>query len=43
VRNLFDTKPPLDAADYAGVNYNPTYAQDGIVGRFYSIGVSFKQ
>ena len=43
VRNLFDNKAPLDAADYAGVNYNPTYAQDGIVGRFYSIGVSFKQ
>ena len=42
IRNLFDTKPPLDVADYAGVNYNPTYAQDGIIGRFYSIGVSFK-
>jgi iron complex outermembrane recepter protein len=43
VRNVFDTKPPLDAANYATVNYNPTYTQDGIVGRFYSIGVSFKQ
>ncbi|HEY1837724.1 MAG TPA: TonB-dependent receptor [Rhizomicrobium sp.] len=42
MRNVFDTKPPLDAADYAGINYNPTYSQDGIVGRFYSIGVSFK-
>jgi iron complex outermembrane receptor protein len=42
VRNVFDTKPPLDAANYATVNYNPTYTQDGIVGRFYSIGVSFK-
>ncbi len=39
VRNLFDAGPPLDPADYAGVNYNPTYAQDGIIGRFLSVGV----
>lgn len=43
VRNVFDTKAPLDAANYAVINYNPTYTQDGFVGRFYSIGVSFKQ
>ncbi len=42
VRNLFDTKPPLDVIDYAGVNYNPTYAQQGIVGRFFALGVSVK-
>ena len=42
VRNVFDTKPPLDPADYAAVNYNPTYAQAGIVGRFFTLGVSFK-
>lgn len=39
IKNLFDAGPPVDAADYAGVNYNPTYAQDGIIGRFFSIGV----
>jgi iron complex outermembrane receptor protein len=42
IKNLFDTKPPLDVIDYAAVNYNPTYAQSGIVGRFFNIGVSFK-
>jgi len=39
IKNLFDAGPPLDPADYAGVNYNPTYAQQGIIGRFFSIGV----
>jgi len=42
IRNLFDAKPPLDAIDYAGVNYNPTFAQQGIIGRFFAIGVSAK-
>ena len=32
----------IDPADYAGQNYNPTYAQAGIVGRFFKIGVSYK-
>jgi iron complex outermembrane receptor protein len=39
IKNLFDAGPPVDPADYAGVNYNPTFAQDGIIGRFFSIGV----
>jgi iron complex outermembrane receptor protein len=39
IKNLFDAGPPVDPADYAGVNYNPTYAQEGIIGRFFSIGV----
>lgn len=46
VMNLFDTKPPLDLNSYAGStfapNYDPAYAQTGAVGRFFSIGVSFK-
>ena len=44
VMNAFDRKPPLDPADYAGAgaNYNPTYAQSGLVGRFYNLGVKFK-
>lgn len=39
IKNLFDAGPPVDPADYAGVNYNPTFAQQGIIGRFFSIGV----
>ena len=39
IRNLFDASPPVDPADYAGINYNPTFSQAGIVGRFFSIGV----
>ena len=42
VKNVFDAKPPFDFIDYAGVNYNPTFGQAGIVGRFFSVGVSFK-
>ena len=42
VHNLFDAKPPLDVIDYAGVNYNPTFAQQGIIGRFFAIGISAK-
>jgi len=42
VANLLDRLPPIDPADYAGQNYNPTYAQAGIVGRFFKIGVSYK-
>jgi iron complex outermembrane receptor protein len=28
--------------NYAGVNYNPTYNQAGIIGRFFKIGVHAK-
>lgn len=42
VNNLFDRKPPLDPINYAGINYNPTYAQAGIVGRFFKVGVTVK-
>ena len=44
IYNLFDAKPPLDPADYAGggANYNPTYAQAGIVGRAFKIGLRMK-
>jgi len=38
ISNLFDTSPPFDPIDYAGVNYNATYHQAGIVGRFFRIG-----
>jgi iron complex outermembrane receptor protein len=44
VQNVFDRKPPFDPANYAGggANYNPTYAQAGLVGRFYNLGVKLK-
>jgi hypothetical protein len=41
-RDLLDRLPPIDPADYAGQNCNPTYAQAGIIGRFFKIGVSYK-
>lgn len=42
VANLLDRLPPLDPADYAGVNYNPTYHQSGIIGRFFKVGVGYR-
>jgi iron complex outermembrane recepter protein len=42
VLNVFDTNAPFDPIDYAGVNYNPTFAQAGIVGRFFKIGIHVK-
>jgi iron complex outermembrane receptor protein len=44
VMNVFDRKAPLDPANYAGpgANYNPTWAQAGVVGRFYNLGVKLK-
>ena len=42
IQNLADKLPPINPADYAGVNYNPTYAQQGIIGRFFKIGASYK-
>ncbi len=40
--NLLDRSPPLDPINYAGTNYNPTYAQAGIVGRFWRVGLAYK-
>jgi iron complex outermembrane receptor protein len=42
VTNVLDRLPPINAADYAGINYNPTYAQAGIIGRFFKLGVGYK-
>jgi iron complex outermembrane receptor protein len=42
VMNLFDTGPMFDPANYAGVNWNPTYSQSGAVGRFFRVGVRLK-
>ena len=40
VLNLFDAKAPINPANYAAVNYNPTYTQAGAVGRFFRAGVN---
>jgi iron complex outermembrane receptor protein len=40
--NVFNTPPPLEPAQYGGVNYNPAAYQAGIVGRFFQLGVRFK-
>lgn len=42
IMNAFDRKAPFDPINYAAVNFNPTYHQAGIVGRFYQLGVSVK-
>ena len=39
IENLFDRGPGFDPIDYAGVNYNPTYQQAGIIGRYFQLGV----
>lgn len=41
VLNLFDKKAPINPANYAAVNYNPTYTQAGAVGRFFRLGLNF--
>lgn len=42
IMNAFDRKAPFDPLNYASFNYNPTYAQAGAVGRFYTVGVKVK-
>ena len=44
IMNLFNKLPPFDPANYAGAgtNYNPTWSQAGIVGRFFNVGVKLK-
>ncbi len=40
VLNVFDRKPPYDpGAAYGITNYNPAYAEAGIIGRFVRVGV----
>jgi iron complex outermembrane receptor protein len=48
IADLFDAKPPIDPADYSGgannqgLNYNPTYAQAGAIGRAFKVGFHVK-
>lgn len=40
--NLFDAKPPLDPTTYGGYQYNPAWANAGIIGRYFRMGARFK-
>ena len=42
VSNLFDVKAPIAPASYSGVNYLPTWHLDGVIGRAFRAGASFK-
>jgi len=42
IMNAFDNEPPVDPISYAGVNYNPTYHQAGIIGRFWKLGLAYR-
>jgi iron complex outermembrane receptor protein len=42
--NIFDAKAPLDAETYGGefTPYDPSLHEDGVIGRFFRIGVAYK-
>jgi iron complex outermembrane receptor protein len=42
IQNLFDSKAPIDPADYAASNYNSTYTQKGVIRRFFIGGVHYR-
>ena len=41
IENVADKLPPVDTPSYNAVNYNATYSQAGIVGRFFRVGFKF--
>jgi iron complex outermembrane receptor protein len=42
--NVFDAKAPLDAETYGGefTPFNPTLDEDGVIGRYFRVGVNYK-
>jgi iron complex outermembrane receptor protein len=42
ILNATDAGPQFNPANYAAVNYNPTFSQAGAIGRFFRIGVKMK-
>jgi hypothetical protein len=42
--NVLDAKAPFDAETYAGLftPYNPSLDEDGLIGRYFRVGVDFK-
>jgi len=41
VDNVADKLPPVDTPSYNAVNYNATYSQTGIIGRFFRLGFKY--
>jgi iron complex outermembrane receptor protein len=41
IENVADKLPPVDTPSYNAVNYNATYSQTGIIGRFFRLGFKF--
>ena len=42
VLNVLDTKPPYDGTKYGGYQYNPAWANAGIIGRAFRAGAKVK-
>ena len=42
VLNVFDAKAPLNPANYATLNYNPTWSQAGAIGRAFRAGARIR-
>jgi iron complex outermembrane receptor protein len=42
ILNVANSPPPIQPAQYGGINYNPVAYQAGIVGRFFQLGISYK-
>jgi len=45
ILNVFNRQPPIDLATYGGAGelaYDPAFAQIGAVGRFFTIGATYK-
>ncbi len=42
VQNVLGSRPPLDATTYGGYQYNPAWANSGIIGRSFRAGAKFK-
>jgi iron complex outermembrane receptor protein len=42
IQNIADKSPPVDLPSYGGANFNPTYSQAGIIGRFFRVGVHYR-
>jgi iron complex outermembrane receptor protein len=41
IENLLDRLPPFNPLNYAATNYNPTYSQAGIIGRYFRLGLTY--
>jgi hypothetical protein len=42
--NVFDSKAPLDAETYGGefTPYNPSLDEDGVIGRYFRVGLDYQ-